>query len=57
MSLRSPPQKSGRDVDEEETLTSVAITPGTTFMLDLTHSLTYFCCTKVGLGAMGRGGD
>lgn len=35
-------------MDEGETLTGVAITPGTTFMLDLTHSLAYFCCTKVG---------
>ncbi|GFR52277.1 hypothetical protein Agub_g14812, partial [Astrephomene gubernaculifera] len=40
-------KKTGRSVSEGETLTGAAITPGTTFMLDLTHSLTYFCCVKM----------
>ncbi len=42
-----PLQKSGRQLDDGDTLTGVAITPGTTFMLDLTHSLTYYVCVKL----------
>lgn len=45
--LRYPLQKSGRQLDDGDTLTGVAITPGTTFMLDLTHSLTYYVCVKL----------
>ncbi|KAG2440154.1 hypothetical protein HXX76_004267 [Chlamydomonas incerta] len=47
LTQRERRKKTGRTVDEGETLTGVAITPGTTFMMDLTHSLTYFCCTKM----------
>ncbi|KXZ51587.1 hypothetical protein GPECTOR_12g550 [Gonium pectorale] len=47
LTQRDRRKKTGRSVDEGETLTGVAITPGTTFMLDLTHSLTYYCCTKM----------
>ncbi|KAG2491419.1 hypothetical protein HYH03_010208 [Edaphochlamys debaryana] len=47
LTQRERRKKTGRTVDEGETLTGVAITPGTTFMLDLSHSLAYYCCTKM----------
>lgn len=39
--------KGKKKVVSEEGLTSVAITPGTTFMVDLTQSITYFVCQKL----------
>ncbi|PNH06347.1 5'-3' exoribonuclease 1 [Tetrabaena socialis] len=47
LTQRDRRKKTGRSLDDGETLTGVAITPGTTFMLDLTHSLTYYCCVKM----------